>query len=114
MKRLDDNLPPIIHGKGNQIRDFVSVKDVAKANLLSMESNTLQELLNIGTGKSISILELAKMMIKISSKNLSPIFDEVLSGDIEKSQANITLSKEKIEWNYKIELVDGLKKLMIK
>ena len=59
-----------------------------------------------------SILELAKMMIEISSKNLSTIFDEEQSGDIEKSQADILLSKEKIRWSYKTELVDGLKKLM--
>lgn len=114
MKRLDNNLPPIIHGKGNQIRDFIFVEDVAKANLMSMESNTTQNFVNIGTGKSISILELAKMMIEISSKNLSPIFDEERPGDIEKSQADISLSKEKIRWNYKTELVDGLKKLMTK
>ncbi len=112
MKRLEKNLPPIIHGKGNQIRDFISVEDVAKANLISMESSHLQDFLNIGTGKSISVLELAKMMIKISSKDLSPIFDEEISGDIEKSQADTSRAKDKIGWNYSIELEDGLTKLM--
>ena len=114
MKKLSNNLSPIIHGKGNQIRDFISVEDVAKANLMAMESNTNQGFFNIGTGKSISILELAKMMIKISSKNLSPNFDEEQEGDIEKSQADTSSSKEKIDWNYSIELADGLKKLMTK
>ena len=112
MKKLNENLSPVIHGKGNQIRDFISVEDVALANLKSMEFNTLQGFFNVGTGKSISILELAKMMIKISSKNVLPNFDEEQPGDIEKSQADTTLSNEKINWNYKIELSDGLKKLM--
>ncbi len=112
MKRLNDNLPPIIHGKGNQIRDFISVEDVAKANLISMESNATKDFLNIGTGKSVSILQLAEMMIKISSKDLSPIFDKDLPGDIEKSQADTSRSKEKIGWNYSIELENGLTKLM--
>ncbi len=112
MKRIGNDLPPIIHGEGNQIRDFISVEDVAKANLKSMESDTSKDFFNIGTGKSISILELAKLMIKISSKNLEPIFDEELPGDIEKSQAHTIHSKEKIEWNYEIELETGLKKLM--
>ena len=112
MKKLNENLSPIIHGKGNQIRDFISVEDVAQANLKSMESNTLQGFFNVGTGKSISILELAKMMIKISSKNVLPDFDEEQPGDIEKSQADTILSNEKINWNYKIELNDGLRKLM--
>lgn len=114
MKRIGNNLPPIIHGKGNQIRDFIFVEDVAKANLKSMESKISQDFLNIGSGKSISILELAKLMIKISSKNLKPVFDKELSGDIEKSQAETTYSQERIDWSYKIELEDGLKKLMVK
>jgi len=113
MKRIENDLPPIIHGKGNQIRDFVSVEDVAKANLMSMQSNTLQDFLNVGTGETISILELAKMMIKIYSKDLSPIFDDELPGDIEKSSADITKTKEKIDWEYKIQLENGLKKLII-
>ncbi len=112
MKRLGKNLPPIIHGEGSQIRDFISVEDVAKANLMSMEYSHLQDFLNVGTGKSISVLELAKMMIKISLKDLSPIFDKELPGDIEKSQADTSRAKEKIGWNYDIELKDGLTKLM--
>jgi len=113
MKKIDNSLPPIIHGKGDQIRDFVSVEDVAKANLKSMEADTTQDFLNIGTGKSVSILELAKLMIRISSKNLEPVFDEELPGDVEKSQADTIHSMEKIGWSYEIELDSGLKKLMI-
>ena len=113
MKKIDSSLPPIIHGKGDQIRDFVSVEDVAKANLKSMEADTTQDFLNIGTGKSVSILELAKLMIRISSKNLEPVFDEELPGDVEKSQADTIHSMEKIGWSYEIELDSGLKKLMI-
>ena len=112
MKRLRDDLPPVIHGKGNQVRDFISVEDIAKANLLSMESNTNQDFLNVGTGKLISILDLAKMMIKISSKKISPIFDDKLPGDVEKSQADVTRCKEKIGFNYSMNIYNGLKKLM--
>ena len=112
MKRIRDNLPPIIHGEGNQARDFISVEDIAKANLLAMESNTSQDFLNIGTGKLISILDLAKVMIKISSKKISPIFDNKLPGDVEKSQADVTRCKEKIGFYYNMNIHDGLKKLM--
>lgn len=112
MNKLNQNLPPVIHGKGNHIRDFISVEDVAQANLKSMESDTLQGFFNVGTGKSISILELANIMIKISSRNILPDFDEKQPGDIEKSQADTTLSIEKIKWSYKIELFEGLENLM--
>jgi UDP-glucose 4-epimerase len=112
MKRLRNDLPPVIHGEGNQVRDFISVEDIAKANLLSMESNTSQDFLNVGTGKLISILDLSKMMIKISSKKISPIFDDNLPGDVEKSQADVTRCKEKIGFYYNMNIYDGLKKLM--
>ena len=111
LKRLNSNLPPVIHGNGKQIRDFISVNDVAEANLKAMESNTNNGFFNIGTGKSISILELAKMMINISMKNLEFFFDDLLPGDIEISQADISLSSKKIDWEYKIELSQGLKEL---
>jgi UDP-glucose 4-epimerase len=112
MKKLGDDLPPIIHGEGNQVRDFISVEDIAKANLLAMESNTSQDFLNVGTGKLISILDLAKMMIQISSKKIFPIFDNKILGDVEKSQADVTRCKEKIGFNYNMNIYDGLKKLM--
>ena len=112
LKKIKNNLPPTIHGKGNQIRDFIAVEDVAKANLMVMQSDTQKAFFNVGTGKSISILELAKMMIEISSKNIEPIFDEELPGDIEKSKADISLISKKTGWDYKIELKDGLKKIM--
>ena len=112
MKRLRNDLPPIIYGEGNQVRDFISVEDIAKANLLAMESNTSQDFLNIGTGKLISILDLAKMMVKISSKKMSPIFGDKQPGDVEKSQADITRCEEKIGFYYNMNIYDGLKKLM--
>ena len=52
---IQANNPPIILGDGSQVRDFISVEDVAKANLLSMQSATDFSFLNIGTGIPTSI-----------------------------------------------------------
>ena len=114
MERIQNNLPPIIHGSGNQIRDFISVEDVAKANIISMESKISKDFFNIGTGKSTSILELAKMMIEISEKNLEPIFDQELPGDINESLADTNHCKEMLNWKYEIKLEKGLRKLLSK
>ena len=112
MRRISADSPPIIHGKGDQIRDFIYVGDAAKANIMAMESNVSQDLLNIGTGKPTLILELADLMIKISSKTLRPIFDEGLPGDIEKSQADVSHARESVGWRHEMELVDGVKQIM--
>ena len=58
---------PEIFGKGNQIRDFVSVEDVVQANYLAMTSNVNTGFFNIGTGKTYSSLEGAEIRISAAS-----------------------------------------------
>ena len=104
------NQSPIIFGDGSHTRDFVSVEDVAKANLLAMESNTNFSFLNIGTGISTSVKKLAESMINLSGKSLEIKYDKLPQGDVKESLANVSLAKKLIDWNYDISLKDGLKK----
>ena len=99
---------PIIFGNGSQTRDFISVEDVVKANLLSMQSDTDFTHLNIGTGITTSIKELANLMIKLSGKPLETKFDKLPQGDIKESQADVRIAKKMINWSYEISLQDGL------
>jgi len=108
IERLKEGKAPIIFGKGSQIRDFISVDDIAKANLMAMNCNESNLLVNIGSGKAISILELANMMIKISGIELNPIFIKSLQGDIEKSHADISLAKKSFGWKPEITLQEWL------
>ena len=71
---------PIIFGDGSQIRDFIFVKDVARANLSAMISDVKHGFFNIGTGKSISIKDLAHLMIKISGKSIQPKYEDLQIG----------------------------------
>jgi len=108
IERLKEGKSPIIFGKGSQIRDFIHVNDVARANLMAMNCNELNLLVNIGSGKAISVLELANMMIKISGSELSPTFTKSLQGDIEKSHADISLAKKSFGWKPEITLQEWL------
>ena len=101
---------PIIFGDGSQTRDFISVEDVAKANLLSMESNTDFSFLNIGTGISTSVKTLAEVMIELSGKTLEISYDDLPLGDVIDSLADTSLAKKLINWNYDTLLKNGLKK----
>ena len=107
---INQNKPPVVFGNGSQVRDFISVEDVADANYQAMKSNFDFGFLNIGTGIATSILELAKLMIKLSKKELNPTFGELPPGDVLKSQANTNFTKESIGWSYTKDLENGLKK----
>ena len=81
LDRIRDKKPPIIFGTGSQIRDFIHVEDIANANYLAMDSDVSNLHVNVGTGNSISILELAKIMIDISNLVLETIMEKALYGD---------------------------------
>ncbi len=108
LDRIRQGKPPIIFGKGQQIRDFVHVEDVALANILAMKNPKANFLLNVGTGEAMTILQLADMMIKISGLKTVPVFERPLEGDIEKSQADITLVKELLNWEPRKKLSEWL------
>jgi len=114
LDRINEGKAPIIFGRGSQIRDFIHASDVAKANLMAMNSNSSNLIVNIGTGNAVSILELANMMISTSGLKLEPIFAEALEGDIEKSHADISQAKKYFNWEPKIELQDWLTEILEK
>ena len=114
LHRINEGKAPIVFGNGSQIRDFIHVSDVAKANLMAMNSNCSNLIVNIATGNTTSILELANMMINASGLKIDPIFAEALEGDIEKSHADISQAKEYFNWEPKIELRDWLMEILKK
>ena len=114
LDRINEGKAPIVFGNGSQIRDFIHVSDVAKANLMAMNSNCSNLIVNIATGNTTSILELANMMINASGLKIDPIFAEALEGDIEKSHADISQAKEYFNWEPKIELRDWLMEILKK
>ena len=109
---LKNKTSPIIYGDGKQVRDFISVEDVASANLQAMLSDTKNGFFNIGTGIPTTILELAELMIRISNYNIKPIFEEPRKGDVKLSQADILNTEKYLNWHSKIQLEDGLRKIM--
>lgn len=109
---LKNKTAPVIYGDGKQVRDFISVEDVASANLQAMLSDTKYGFFNIGTGVPTTILELAELMIRISNYHIKPIFKEARRGDVKLSQADLANSQKYLDWHSEIKLEEGLKKLM--
>ena len=109
LENISSGKSPIIYGDGTQTRDFVFVDDVAKASLLAMNNDLSGKFINVGTGIKTSVMELAEMIIKISNKDIKPIYVNAKEGDIKNSQANILLSHELLKWSPKTKIEDWLK-----
>ena len=110
LEKIKQKIPPKINGDGLQTRDFVHIDDVVMANILAMDSNIKHEFFNVGTGNSISILELANAIIRASSLSLEPIHDPELSGDVRATQADTTLIRKLLNWEPTIRLDDWVTK----
>ena len=112
LEQIKNKMPLSINGNGNQIRDFIQVKDIAKANLSAMDSNVKKGFFNVGTGISTSINDLSKMMINLSNNENEIIYKPKLEGDIESSKADMELTKKLINWSHEIDLKEGLTELI--
>ena len=114
LEKVREGLPPKINGDGTQFRDFVHVDDVARANIMSMDSDINHEFFNVGTNTSITILDLAKTIINFSGMNIEPIFGPALKGDVQKTIANIDLIENKIGWKPTINLKEWINDIITK
>lgn len=108
INQLKERKPPMIFGNGSQIRDFIFVEDVARANISAMNSKVSSGFFNIGTGITTSIQQLAHTMIELSGLELKPQYEKPLDGDVQESQADTRFAKEMLGWEYEIGLKDGL------
>jgi nucleoside-diphosphate-sugar epimerase len=114
IERLVEHKPPIIYGDGSQLRNFTFVNDVVEANVLAFENKIEHAFMNIATEVITSVKELAAVMIRLSGLSIEPIYEKSREGEVEKSQADISLAKNLINWVPKTTLEEGLKKIFPK
>src|SRR5712692_9607697 len=108
LENIANSKAPVINGDGLQVRDFVYVGDVARANLMAMESKVNFAFVNIGTGTALSINYLADIIIKASGLAIKPVHGPPLEGDVKDSQADVSLAKKLLDWKAETKLEDWL------
>jgi UDP-glucose 4-epimerase len=90
IERIEQGLPPVIFGDGEQTRDFTFVKDVALANIMSAES-AATGIFNIGSGSCVSLNELARLLLDLMHRlDLRPVYEKDRPGDVKHSLADIS------------------------
>jgi len=105
---------PIVHGDGQQTRDFVNVKDVVHANMLAMESkNAAGETFNVATGNSTSILQLLTILKKITkTEDITHKFGPSRAGDIKFGLASVDKIRRILEFKPKTSIIEGLNEVV--
>ena len=108
---VKNNSPITIDGDGMQTRDFLHAADVSKFIHLAMESDVSGVTFNCGSGKAISINELAEKMISVSSKNIDIVHSQPRTADIKHSVADVRLAEELLDFHTSVTIEEGLKEL---
>ena len=114
LDRLPKNMPPVVHGDGEQTRDFVYVKDVVEANMLALKtSSAAGEVFNIGTGKRITVNKVAQLLKQMTNKeNLENVHADSRLGDIRHGYADISKAERILNYVPKFSIEQGLTELV--
>lgn len=98
----------VIYGDGEQTRDFIFVKDVVRANAIAAEKEDVTGVFNLGTGTSISINELVKMIIGLTGSRSKIVYEPERLGDIRHSLASISDTSEQLGFAPTYDLKAGV------
>jgi UDP-glucose 4-epimerase len=101
---------PLIHGDGEQSRDFTYVADVVQANLLAAEAPGVHgKVYNIACGQRTSLLELVQHINTLLGTDIQPVHADARSGDVRHSLANIDEARSDLEYEPTTDILTGLR-----
>lgn len=112
LERVQNGLPPIIYGDGEQTRDFIHVDDVAEAVKLVLKTECTGEVLNIGSGNPTKIRDLASLVMRLHGVSGEPIYTSERQGDIKHSFADISRARNLLGFKPRISLEHGLRRIL--
>jgi len=114
MDRIDAGKPPIVFGKGDTAMDFTFIRDVARANVMALESDASDVWLNVATGIDTSLLDLAKMMLELMGRPDLPLeyAEERKVNPVKRRQGGTKKAKELLGFTNETDLKKGLAELI--
>lgn len=99
----------VIFGDGQQTRDFVYVDDVVSALIRAARAeNVNRRVINVGSGRETSILELAGLVEEATGQYTNRVHNHAKSGGVARLVADISQARELLHWDPRVTLADGL------
>lgn len=108
IEKFLNNKSPIIFGDGEQTRDFIYVRDIARANLLALSSGD-NKIVNISTNVPVTVNELFNTMKRIFNSDVKAIHKDPRQGDVLHSYLDNKLAKEYLGWDAKYDFENGVR-----
>jgi dTDP-L-rhamnose 4-epimerase len=111
--RLLNNRPPMVYEDGLQRRDFVHVRDVARACRLALETPAAAgQVINIGSGQSRTVIDVAQALAAATGKRQTPhVIGKYRAGDIRHCFADIALARRLLGFEPEVRFEDGIAEL---
>ncbi len=104
------NKPITIYGSGKQTRSFCYISDLAAGMLKMMESENFTGPVNLGNDNEMTVSELAELIVELTASKSEIIYNPLPADDPEQRKPDITLAKNKLAWQPRVSLEEGLKK----
>lgn len=100
----------VVHGNGDQTRDYVYVDDVVSAMVAAATAPNVDGLvINVGSGNETSVRDLVKSVLDVTDRKPEVIYNSQTSGGVSRMWADLTLAQEKLSYRPSIKLADGLR-----
>lgn len=100
---------PTLYGQGKAFRDYVYVSDIAAANLLALEKGN-GEILNLGSGKAVTVKELYDIIAELTAYTGKPALKPLRPGEVEGIYISGKRAGTELGWKPAVSLKDGLAK----
>jgi UDP-glucose 4-epimerase len=106
-ERMLRDEPVLVFGTGKQVRDYVYVGDVARANLAALRRGG-GTAVNVGTGRAASVLDLIRVMRRLTGYARRPVFKPARPGELQRSCLDVAWAKRALGWRPETDLASGL------
>jgi len=105
------NKPLTMYGDGTQTRSFCYVEDLIDGFMLMMKSDSgINGPVNLGNPSEFNLLELADLVLKLTGSKSKLVFEKLPEDDPGRRRPEISLAKNLLNWQPKVQLKDGLVK----
>ncbi len=113
MERIAAGQPPLILGDGNQTMDFVFIEDVARSNILALQSEVEDDVFNVASGTETSLNELAATLLRVMGSSLQPEHGpERKVNPVSRRLADTTKAERLLGFRSTVDLEQGLQRLV--